>query len=58
MPGPLAPFKAAVLLPFAVVAGCVAKVWIDEVRGHDKSRKVKLERHFWAVSLVRTADNN
>ncbi|HKM55144.1 MAG TPA: hypothetical protein VJY33_17170 [Isosphaeraceae bacterium] len=58
MPGPLAPYKAAVLLPFAVAAGSVAKVGIDEVRGHDKSRNVKLESHFWVIPLVRTADNN
>ena len=58
MPGPLAPYKAAVLLPFAVPAGSVAKVGIDEVRRLGKSRNVKLERHFCAIPLVRTADNN
>ena len=56
----LAPFfpNAAVLLVFTVPAGAVAKVWIDQVQGFDRSRAVKLEPLFWVVPWVWPAEKN
>ena len=56
----LAPFfpNAAVLLVFTVPAGAVAKAWIDQVQGFDRSRAVKLELLFWVVPWVWPADEN